>query len=962
MNTIKNLIICNPYKEPNRHWKYNHGLKKFELKNERRSAGFLIATKNKIVDDPGKFQEIELVNQIRKRVRRWKEKGYPNATSITKQLLKFWNEREGEESKFFFCQLEAIETVIWWTEAPKSEKTGIEIPSDGSEYQRMCIKMATGTGKTVVMAMLIAWQVINKAMYPNDQRFSKNILIVAPGLTVKKRLEVLNPKNLENYFDVFRIIPDSLYEKIFKAQIAVHNWHTLIPIETKKHSVVKKGVESNVAFAKRILDNENRNIVVINDEAHHAYRLISKDMNSNKIKTTKWIEGLDKINIARNIQACYDFSATPFISTGKKAAEEMLFKWIVSDFSLNDAIESGLTKTPRIAVRDDSGEFDENYKSRFYHLYLDPEVKPNLVKNKNIGEPLPDLVTNAYMLLSQDWLKRKNSWDAHNRKNRSPLIPPVMVSICNKTNTAARIKSSFIKKNIGVDELSDSKYILHIDTTVLRKAEEKNDIGSSDEAEKLRIQSNTVGKVGMPGEKLRNIIAVQMINEGWDARNVTHIMGLRAFTSQLLCEQVVGRGLRRMSYEINPETGLLDPEYVDIFGVPFTFLPHEGSDGNGSAGDTTTMIEPDDEKNKHEISWPNVERINYSYTPVLKIEWKKVKILKLRSDKISTSAGMAEVLDGKPRPDTITYIDLEKLNKEIRMQTIIFRAAKDVYLEMRDSWVGDMRFLLTQIIKLTEEFICRNKICVVNEDNELRKRMTILFNMYSVVRHVCDAIKEESVLSKQIFLNPQDPIKSTRMMKMWYTKKHTEYAMKNHINLAVYDNSWETATGNELERNNHVLSWVKNNHIGFVIKYTYKGTIHNYYPDFIIKLKNNVMLVLEIKGQDNEQNKIKRQYLKRWVDAVNEDGNYGTWSSDVAFRQTEVRGIISKHMKINASSKTTARCPLCRKKAAGRHKIEKEFGFRVVGGIIYPQSWCRNCRNKSQRHTSEQKSVETSIL
>lgn len=947
---IKNLIICNPYKQPEQHWKYNHGLKKFELKNVRRPAGFLIATKNnKMVDDPGKFQELELVNQIRKRVNDWRKNGYPNITNTTKRLLKFWNERENEENKFFFCQLEAIETLIWCTEARKHEKIGIDIPSDGSQYQRLCVKMATGTGKTVVMAMLIAWQVINKAMYPNDQRFSKNILIVAPGLTVKKRLEVLNPKTSQNYFELFRIIPDTLYEKIYEARIVVHNWHTLVPIETKKHSVVKMGPETDLAFARRILDGEGRNVVVINDEAHHAYRSILKNTNTNdKIKTTKWIEGLDKINAARSIKICYDFSATPFISTGKKAAEEMLFKWIVSDFSLNDAIESGLTKTPRIAVRDDSGEFDASYKSRFYHLYLDPEVKPNLVKNKKLEEALPDLVTNAYMLLSQDWLKRKIAWDTHNEKNKLPQIPPVMVSICNKTNTAARIKDSFIKKTIGVDELSNPEYILHIDTATLRKAEEKNESGDvSNEAEWLRIQSNTVGKAGMPGEKLRNIIAVQMINEGWDARNVTHIIGLRAFSSQLLCEQVVGRGLRRMSYEVNPETGLLNPEYVNIFGVPFTFLPHEGGNGNGGGDDITTMIEPDQEKTEHEISWPNLERINYTYTPTLKIDWKLVKTLKLRSDKISTSAGMAEVLEGKPRPDTMTYIDLEKLNKDIRLQTIIFTAAKDVYLDMRESWIANKQFLLMQIIKLTEEFIRRGKIEVVNEKNELRKRVTVLFNMHNVVRHVCDSIKEKSVLSTQILLNPQMPIKSTGMMRTWYTKKHTEFAIKNHINLAVYDNSWETATGNELERNSDVVSWVKNNHIGFIIKYTYKGIPHEYYPDFIIKLKNNIVLVLEVKGQDDDQNRTKRRYLKEWTDAVNDDGGYGTWVFDVAFHQTEVRGIISKHMKTNATAKIEARCPACRKIVVGRQEIDREFGFRVLSGIIRPQSWCKKCRSAS---------------
>lgn len=955
---IKNLIICNPYKEPTAHWKYKRDRREFVLVPNRRSAGFLVATQNsKVFDDPGEFIEIAMVNTIRKRVKQWKENGYPNITGITRKLLDHWNTRQPDQKRFFYCQLEAIETLIWIIEGDTSDKVGINIPTDGGDFERLCTKMATGTGKTVVMAMLIAWQVLNKISYPKDARFSKNVLIITPGLTVKKRLDVLLPEDLNNYYSMFDIVPESLFRLLYDAKIIKWNWHALKPQEDEKFSVVKKGTESGFALARRILGNNVNNIIVVNDEAHHAWRKISKgvQVDTEYIETaTRWIEGLDKIHNTRKILKCYDFSATPFVPTSKGISEDTLFRWIVSDFSLNDAIESGLTKTPTVVVRDDSGKLDENFKSKFYHMYANPEIKSDLNRKAPENERLPNLVINAYMLLSQDWLVTKKLWDKEYKKYNSKNVPPVMVSICNSTHTAARVNYAFKKKKIGVDELSDIGCLLHIDTAALRKAEgEQNELNTSD-AEILRQIINNVGKINTNGENIRNVISVQMITEGWDAHNVTHIMGLRAFSSQLLCEQTVGRGLRRMSYEIDVNTNLLKPEYVNIFGVPFTFLPHEASNPKPPGTIVpTTIIEPDNEKIEHMLSWPNVERINLSYSTILTIDWEKIPTLKIRSDDVTTSVRLAQVLEGKPDIKTWTDIDLMRLNKKIRMQTIIFIASKEVYESIHKSWAGNKEFLFTQLVHLTEKFISMNKIRVVDvpKENELRTKMSILFNMTSVVRHVCEGINGKNVEQKHIVLNQREPMKSTALMRRWETVKPVERVTKNHINFAVYDKNskWESVAGNELERNKNVISWTKNDHIGFIIKYTYDGKTPDYLPDFIIKLKNNIMLVLEIKGQDNEKNRAKRKYLKEWVEAINDNGNYGTWACDVAFHPTDVKAIIAKHSNSHTSSKTTANCPSCGICANGRIHIEKYFGFRTVDGIIRPQSWCRKCRSKSKR-------------
>ncbi len=945
MSCIKNLIICGPYKAPSKHWRYNRSKRRFELVPGRRPAGFLIASPDsKAFDDPGEFRELELVNRIRDRVDAWRESGYPGVTTVTKDLLEFWKDDPERDNRLFFCQMEAMETLIWLVEAPDSERRGIIVPSDGGLFQRLCCKMATGTGKTVVMAMLIVWQVINKAKNPKDARFSKNILIMAPGLTVKSRLQVLIPKNKDNFYDSFNIVPDS-FQKMFRGKFNIHNWHTLMPEMDAPKNVVKLGEESNEAFSKRILDHDYNDLVVINDEAHHAYRASNEQIKNiskrDLERDRRWIEGLDRIHNARRIIKCFDFSATPFIPSGKNVSEDTLFDWIVSDFSLNDAIESGLTKTPMIAIRDDSNKFSKDYRSRFYHIYKDDEVRPDLNRKAKPHEKLPDLVANAYFLLGQDWLETKKTWD-----DAGSIIPPVMITVCNNTQTAARVMHSFEKKRFDLKELSKEDCLLHIDTTTMAKAEGGESSGS-DAADSLRRIVDTVGKLGEPGEQIRNIIAVQMLSEGWDARNVTHIMGLRAFSSQLLCEQVVGRGLRRTSYDVDPKTGLYSPEYVNVFGVPFTFLPHEGDDGTPPPKPISppTLIEPNPEKNEHIISWPNIDRIDADFTPKLTVDWKTIEQLELRSDGVSTTVSTAPILAGKPYVDKMSEIDLRKLDKKIRLQRIVFLAAKDVYGEMLPAWRKKREYLLMQVVKLVEEFIHSGGIVITDvADDELRVKMTILFNMQKVVYHVCKSITDSNVEGRRISLNPNKPKKSTSDMRPWYTKRQTVHSIKSHINLAVCDSKWEMSASHELDRNRSVVSWVKNDHIGFVIKYMYNGVIHDYWPDFIIRLVNGVTLVLEIKGVDSSQNKAKRKYLKDWVDAVNEDGGYGTWTWDVAFNPGEVRGIIDKHSKTEVTADERAKCPKCFKICHLRQEIEKEFGFRNEDGIIRPQSWCKKCR------------------
>jgi type III restriction enzyme len=785
--------------------------------------------------------------------------------------------------------------------------------------------MATGSGKTVVMAMLIAWQVINKVTYPQDSRFARSVLVVAPGLTVKSRLQVLIPSHAPNFYEDFQVVPVGLMEKLRQGRVLVRNWHAL-SWETdeqiaKKKSVDKRGAKSDEAYVREVLGElaSAHQLLIINDEAHHAWRLspgatvrgLAKD---DVEEATKWIGGLDRIHRARGILHCYDFSATPFVPSGHQTSEEALFPWIVSDFGLNDAIESGLVKTPRVVIRDD-GRLSTQYRSRLYHIYMDPDVRADLNRPAEPHVPLPDLVTTAYMLLGKDWRETADRW-----QEMGQAIPPVMITVANRTETAARIKNAFDRSRIAVEGLCDPDRTLHIDSRVLKKAEEREEAADSgahrdgeeedgeeatptrkltadERAELLRRMVDTVGQPGQPGAPIQNVISVGMLSEGWDARTVTHIMGLRAFTSQLLCEQVVGRGLRRTSYEVDPETGLFEPEYVNIFGVPFTFLPHESRDGPPPPPPSAkTRIEPLAGKRYFEIRWPNLVRVDHSYEPKLTLDLARVPPLVLNASETPTQAELAPVVEGKPNLDQLDVIDLEELGRRQRWQRIVFQVAREVYEQMHPNWPGNREVLLGQVVRLVEEFVRSDRVQITpalfNHD-DLRRRILLTLSLNKVVQHVFSAIEAANSTALTPVFDSEHPIRSTGDMIPWYTGKPCWATDRSHINFCVFDSTWEASEAYHLDRSPLVDAWVKNDHLGFEVLYLFNGVVQKYRPDFLVRLTSGTTLVLEVKGQDSQQNQTKRQALHEWVEAANAHGGFDRWASAVSYDPADIADILS---------------------------------------------------------------------
>ena len=918
------LIINSPFEPPTHHWRRKSD-RQLELVSGRRPAGYeIFDTRNNTT----RVVTLDLVNRIRERVAEWRTAGWPGLTSITRQLLEHWQDRSPiRQYPFYFCQLEAIETLIWHVEAPAEFRQGIFVPGDGGPWERICSKMATGTGKTALMAMIITWQVLNALAYPKETaKFASRVLIIAPGLTVRERLQILRPGHPQNYYDEFSLCPnEALRQKLNGIELLIENWHTLMPARPPERSVVRKGAENDEAYVRRVLGPlaASRNLIVLNDEAHHAYRrpaelkISRKDVESLGIdleEATCWIAGLDRIHRQRRIVRCFDLSATPFAPTGKTSTEAALFDWVVSDFGLNDAIEAGLVKTPRVVIRDDALPDARTYRSRLYHLYRETEVGEDINRRgAQATEALPQLVRIAYTLLGADWRATRQSWQAAGHD-----IPPVMLTVCNRTETAARIEHYFGSGDVQWPELQAPERTLRVDSKVLAKAE-AGEAAGSDKAYEERLQAivaatdipatrkaelralkkeellraivDNVGKRGTGGQDLQNVISVAMLSEGWDAKNVTHILGLRAFTSQLLCEQVVGRGLRRVAYETETvrcpdgvERELFRPEYVNVFGVPLTvFQDSEEGGAPPPPPRPSTAVQSLAERSDFEIVWPNVLRIDAVVRPELTIDWAQVPALKIDPARIQLSAELAPALGDAADLSRAVSIDLEKLPADFRLQRLLFVAARKAFEQLRPGYEGSREWLVQQLIRLVERFFASDRLEIPSRFHQdpLRRRILIALSIDEIVQHVIGQIEQRNVERLEPVFDPQWPIGSTRQMRTWYTTRPCLETAKSQISHAVADSTWEQYTVGRLEACAGVAAFARNDHLGFQVHYLWHGSRRRYVPDFLIRFANGKQMVLEIKGEDSEQDRCKRRALDAWVQAVNSRGGFGVWCRDV---------------------------------------------------------------------------------
>ncbi|MGL4552178.1 MAG: BPTD_3080 family restriction endonuclease, partial [Gemmataceae bacterium] len=662
---IENPILNSPFDEPDRHFRFDDdGITDQVVEGRRPSSYFIpIASprqKTKQLSLEAEWAKDEArenaeINGIRSRVKLWRDQGCPGVTPTTRALLDHWRDHT-RERRLFFCQIEAAETFIFLTEsAPRTidntilNKLDVVLAAAGTSLPRRACKMATGSGKTAVMAMLIAWQTLNKRRSPNDRRFSDAFLLVAPGITIRDRLRVLLPSDPANYYAALDLVPPEHRPDLGSAQIVIINYHAFKPRDRGEAGRLTKAllsgggpspfIETPAQVVRRVCRELGRRkeIIVLNDEAHHCYRSKpgqpdgeqkltgdeKREAQKRDEEARLWLTGLEAVHEVIGVKAVYDLSATPFYLKGSGYPEGTLFPWVVSDFSLIDAIEAGIVKIPRVPVADDAMTGPLPTYRDLWSRIREGLPKKGRGADPTAGPPrLPKELEGALHSLYSHYQRRFDEWQADEQGRSEGRMPPVFIVVCNNTNVSKLVfdwvagyetgkthpdgAPLIAPGNLPLFSNADSNRRLARPNSILVDSEQfDSGEGMSPEFKKLsaglidefkaelrqrfpgrdadaltdedlmREVLNTVGKAGKLGEHVRCVVSVSMLTEGWDANTVTHVLGVRAFGTQLLCEQVVGRGLRRMTYTLNDQ-GRFDPEYADVYGVPFSFIPCAG--------------------------------------------------------------------------------------------------------------------------------------------------------------------------------------------------------------------------------------------------------------------------------------------------------------------------------------------------------------------------------------------------
>lgn len=877
-----NPIINDAFTEPTRYWHFA-GVTP-EVRDGRRAAGYLAPSPDGQLRITDELLPLEIVNDLRERVRQWRADGYPGSTTITRDLFRHWfdDERKTTNIRPFFCQQEAVETVVFLTEAPEHLKVGVKVPASGEAYTRWAVKMATGTGKTMVMALLATWSGLNKVANRQDARFTDQILVVCPNLTVRDRLSGiggLDPKNPASLYVEFDLVPPQFSGLLGQVKVQVMNWHQLAPKEDPKRSVLKRGRESDAAFCRRVLTDlsPNGRVMVLNDEAHHAYRFPS-DVNVGKAEAeelreaTVWIDGLDRVHRHREILRAIDCSATPMYPSVFKDRAWTPFEWVISDFALVDAIESGLVKIPRTPTDDNTDEAIPKYRNLWEHI---KKTLPKRNEADSDSHPLTDYLAEADGPLKQlagAWEDTFTAWEEAGRK-----VPPVMIAICHDT-TVARLLEHHIA-HLGeaspmlVNQPDEKPVTVRIDSDALAKAE--GGAGNA-EAEQIRELVATVGKTGQPGEDVRCLVSVAMLSEGWDARNVTHILGLRAFASQLLCEQVVGRGLRRSDY-----SDLSQPEYVDVYGVPFQLLPMAKATGaKPSAPPDYTNVHTVRDRHELRLEFPRIVQVVPDIQDTLDVDFDAIEPIRV-TPRFDPTDTYVEFDLGTPHAGMGGATqDRERAYETFRIQRLMFRVAAGLIEPYEKPW------LFPQALRVAHEVIrpIEDGGKVAYADG-VDPREICNLRYLTVIRERLGAALKPGVGPERFLpaLDEYQPIGTTDGLNFSSPTDKCVPTEKSHLSHAVCDSGLERKMCAVLDASPVVHSWVKNHKLFLEIPYLYFGTTHRYRPDFVVQLANGLTVLLEGKGDPDEKDDAKATAARRWIEAVNTWGGLGAWVHDICY-------------------------------------------------------------------------------
>jgi type III restriction enzyme len=764
--------------------------------------------------------------------------------------------------------------------------------------------MATGSGKTVVMGMVIAWQVLNKLANPQNRRFSDAVLLVCPNLTIRERLQVLLPWKPGNYYKKFDLLPRGMLERLQQGRFQITNWHLLQPKDdSRSKSVVQRGVESNTAFCRRVLKElvNKQNILVINDEAHHAYRpaplseelreQLSDEEIAEREEATVWVSGLDRIHAVRGINFCADLSATPFYIKGSGYPEGEPFPWIVSDFGLVDAIESGIVKIPRVPVDDNTGALIPKYFRLWEHINQQlPASERQTARRRAKPESVLREAEGALATLASEW---KKTFEEFQRAG-SP-VPPVMIVVCDNTDLAKLVHEHIARGEV-LQELENNErnveVTFRIDTKLLAEAEAALEGETKAKAaERLRKVVDTIGKTEWegegdpPGKNIRCVVSVGMLNEGWDAQNVTQILGLRAFTSQLLCEQVVGRGLRRLNYD-----DFSEPEYVDVYGVPFEVIPVKKKPlSRTEVQKVSTLVRALPERKHLEITFPRVEGYILDVRSRIRLNLDGVPFLQIGGEDPTEVIVKPAVGYRIGRPDRLgpgpeVVHDRNPFHREKRLQATVYEITAELTRRLKEKleeWSA-RHLLFPQVLAAVWQYL-EERVIVVDPDTPLEEIALLKYKQW-IIERLTEAIEPDTEAGEPPILPIIEsfrPIGSTSEV-LFRTVRPCVGTTKSHISHVVLDASqWEHSVAYQLERMPEVMAYARNDHLDFTIPYEWQGARHEYRPDYLIRWRSEegseFKVILEVKGFESEQDRQKEIAARRWVRAVNHHGEFGRW-------------------------------------------------------------------------------------
>jgi type III restriction enzyme len=994
---IEDPILNSPYDEPTRHFKFGDEGITNEVVEERRTSSYFIPIaqpkkKGKQLEfqtewTSDRLEQNRLVNLVRERVGEWRRGGHVGVTATTARLLRYWTDPE-REKKLFFCQIEAVETAIYIAEVARKYGDGwiendLRLANDTTNpgLPRLALKMATGSGKTVVMAMLIAWQALNKLEDRRDARFSDAFLIVTPGITIRDRLRVLLPTDPDNYYRQRDVLPSDLLERLGQARIVIANYHAFLARERGDAARLTKAIlslgetgafsETPDQVVRRVCRDlgGKKHIVVIDDEAHHCYRrrpdgdaeVLAGDERSEAEKREKearvWLSGLEAVKDKIGIRTIYDLSATPFFLKGSGYPEGTLFPWVVSDFSLVDAIESGIVKVPRVPIADNSMTGEQPTYRDLWPRIRDGLPRKGRKTDAVSGEPkLPKELQGALLSLYGNYEKAFTRWEENRDARARGLTAPVFVVVCSNTNVSKLVfdyVAGWTKALPDGSEVvvpgalalftneTDGRWSDRPNTILVDSEQLESGEGMSPEFKKiaaveieefkaeyrqrfpgrsadelsdedlLREVMNTVGKAGKLGEHVRCVVSVSMLTEGWDANTVTHILGVRAFGTQLLCEQVVGRGLRRMSYAVNDE-GRFMPEYAEVYGVPFSFIPTSGSTAAPAPGAMPTRVRALEERSACEITFPRLVGYRYEIpSQTLRAAFSDESKLALSTADIPTKTENRPIVG----EGSIHTLDELRKRREAEVAFLLAKLTLEKYFrqdgEQRTDRPSEHRFdaevqawLFPQLLTITRRWLAE---CVTCKDNTFPQLLLLIEFAHDAADRIYKAIvaSSEGTPALRPLLRPYDTLGSTRYVDFDTTKAvYATDAARCHVSHVVADTgSWEQKLAQSMEEMPEVSCYVKNQGLNFTIPYALNGEDKQYYPDFIAKL-GDLNLVIEVSGEARKDKAAKVSTARTlWVPAVNNHGGFGRWAfvevTDPWDAQRTIRAAVAAHNTVS---------------------------------------------------------------